>query len=309
MNISTGDLARIVSILLIILVGFLFAPRFATFENIRVILLSVAGLGIVTYGMTVVVISGEIDLSVAGTAALAGIVGALVIDTNSTFLVVGLTLATGAAIGFANGFLSTVFGIPSLIVTLAMLQILRSLASIVSNGQAFHPDSLVGFLWLGRGILFGIPISVITLILITIAMILFTRRTVYSRRLYATGGGIRAAHLSGVNTVRVKITAFVICGVTASLAGIFESARLSYIEPGAYVGMELEALAATVLGGAALAGGSGSIQGALLATLIIGLMQNLLNQLGVNFYLQQVVTALVILAVVLPGIRKRDIAK
>jgi ribose/xylose/arabinose/galactoside ABC-type transport system permease subunit len=138
---------------------------------------------------------------------------------------------------------------------------------------------------------------------------LLTKYSIFGRELYATGGNVKAAALSGINVVGVRTIVFMISGVCAALAGMLESARLSYINPAGLEGMELSVLAVTVLGGAALAGGSGSIAGTLVAALIIGIVNNLLNQLGVSIYLQQVVTAAVILAVVLPGMRQRGIAK
>jgi ribose/xylose/arabinose/galactoside ABC-type transport system permease subunit len=147
------------------------------------------------------------------------------------------------------------------------------------------------------------------LLILGLCAFILTQYSAFGRALYATGGNSRAAVLSGIPVQVVKITVFMISGFLAAMMGILESARLSYINPAAFGGVELEVLAVTVLGGAALAGGSGSILGTLVAALIIGVVNNLLNQLGVSIYLQQVVTALVILAVVLPGLKSRIFAK
>ncbi len=301
--------SRLLVLVLLVVIGQAISASFLSLENFKIILLAVAGMTIVAFGMTMVVISGEIDLSIAGVAVLSGICGALLLETDSTALVVAVTLAVGLLLGLVNGVMVAWIGIPSLIATLAMLGIARALANIFSRGQAYYPDKLEGFLWFGRGDLLGLPVPIVILAITAVIALVVTRNTVFGRKLYATGGNATSARLSGIRTDRVKITVFMICGFTAALAGILESARLAYINPAAFPGMELSVLAITVLGGAALAGGSGSITGTLLAALIIGVINSLLNQMGVSIYLQQVVTALIILAVVLPGLKQRLLAK
>ena len=302
-------MSRVAVLIGLIAVGQLITPSFLSLANIHVILLAVAAIGIMAYGMTLVVITGEIDLSIAGIAILSCVAGGLLIPTGSSTLIIGVTLLTGLAVGLVNGILVAALGIPSLIVTLGMLGISRAIANIASGGQALYPESIGAYIWLGRGAISGVPVPVILLSVLGIAAIVLTRSTTFGRALYATGGNIKAASLSGIHVVRVRTVVFMISGICAALAGMLQSARLSYINPAAFEGMELSVLAVTVLGGAALAGGSGSIGGTLVAALIIGIVNNLLNQLGVSLYLQQVVTAAVILAVVLPGLRHRGIAK
>ena len=302
-------MSRVAVLIGLIAVGQLITPSFLSLANIHVILLAVAAIGIMAYGMTLVVITGEIDLSIAGIAILSCVAGGLLIPTGSSTLIIGATLLTGLAVGLVNGILVAALGIPSLIVTLGMLGISRAIANIASGGQALYPESIGAYIWLGRGAISGVPVPVILLSVLGIAAIVLTRSTTFGRALYATGGNIKAASLSGIHLVRDRTVVFMISGICAALAGMLQSARLSYINPAAFEGMELSVLAVTVLGGAALAGGSGSIGGTLVAALIIGIVNNLLNQLGVSLYLQQVVTAAVILAVVLPGLRHRGIAK
>lgn len=308
-HLGVGDLSRVAVLIALVILGQAIAPSFLSLANIHVILLAVAAIGIMACGMTLVVITGEIDLSVAGIAILSCVVGGLLIPTGSATLVIGATLVTGLAVGLANGLLVAAFGIPSLIATLGMLGISRALGNIFSGGQALYPEPIAAYLWLGRGDLFGIPVPVVLLIVLGAAAIALTKYSIFGRALYATGGNMKAAALSGINVVGVRATVFMISGVCAALAGMLESARLSYINPAGLEGMELSVLAVTVLGGAALTGGVGSIAGTLIAALIIGIVNNLLNQFGVSIYLQQVVTAAVILAVVLPGVWQRGIAK
>lgn len=306
---NAGDVGRIAMLIALVILGQLITPSFLSVANVHVILLALAAIGIMAYGMTLVVITGEIDLSIAGIAILSCVVGGLLIPTGSATLIIGTTLLTGLVIGLVNGILVAAIGIPSLIATLGMLGTSRAIANIASGGQALYPDAISTYLWLGRGTLAGVPVPVVLLLLLGAAAIALTRYSVFGRALYATGGNIKAAALSGIHVVRVRATVFMISGVCAALAGMLESARLSYINPAGFEGMELSVLAVTVLGGAALAGGSGSIVGTLIAAIIIGIVNNLLNQLGVSIYLQQVVTAAVILAVVLPGMWQRGIAK
>jgi ribose/xylose/arabinose/galactoside ABC-type transport system permease subunit len=308
-RLSAGDISRVAVLIALVILGQAIAPSFLSLANIHVILLAVAAIGIIAYGMTLVVITGEIDLSIAGIAILSCVAGGLLIPTGSATLVIGATLLTGLVVGLVNGVLVAALGIPSLIATLGMLGMSRALANIASGGQALYPEAISAYLWFGRGDLLGIPVPVVLLIVLGVAAILLTKYSIFGRELYATGGNVKAAALSGINVVGVRTIVFMISGVCAALAGMLESARLSYINPAGLEGMELSVLAVTVLGGAALAGGSGSIAGTLVAALIIGIVNNLLNQLGVSIYLQQVVTAAVILAVVLPGMRQRGIAK
>lgn len=304
-----AGLSRIGALLVLVVIAQSMAPSFLSVANLQVILMAVAAIGIMAFGMTLVVIAGEIDLSIAGVAILACVVGGILIPTGSPLLIIGATLATGLVAGLINGLLVTRLRIPSLIATLGMLGIARALANIVSGGQALYPDSIASYIWLGRGTLLGIPIPVLILLVLAVLAICLTRFSVFGRALYATGGNAEAARLSGINTAAVRITVFMLCGFSAALAGMLDSARLSYINPAGFEGIELSVLAVTVLGGAALSGGKGTITGTLVAALIIGVVNNLLNQLGVSIYLQQVVTAAVILIVVLPDALQRGSGK
>lgn len=306
---AVGDLSRVAVLIALVTVGQYLYPGFLSAENLRVILTAVAGIGILAFGMTMVVITGEIDLSVAGVAVLSTVVGGLLIATGSPLLIIGAVLLCGLVLGIINGILVAKVGISSLISTLAMLGIAGALANIFSGGQAAYPEKIMEFMWFGRGTVFGVPVPIALFALMALICLFLTRSATFGRRLYATGGNARAAMLSGIRVDRVKIAVFAFCGVCAAVAGLIESARLGYINPAAFPGLELKVLAVTVLGGAALAGGTGSVFGALVAALIIGVINNLLNQMGVSFYMQQVVTALVILVVVMPGMKHRKFVK
>ena len=304
-----GDLSRVAVLVVLVAVGQSLYPGFLSPENLRVVLTAVAGIGILAFGMTMVVITGEIDLSVAGVAVLSTVVGGLLLPTGSPVLILGAVLFCGLCLGIINGLLVAKFGISSLISTLAMLGIAGALANIFSGGQATYPEKIAAYMWFGRGTVFGLPVPIFLLAVLALACVFITRSSTFGRKLYATGGNPRAALLSGIRIDRVKIAVFAFCGICAALTGLIESARLGYINPAAFPGLELKVLAVTVLGGAALAGGTGSVFGTLIATLIVGVINNLLNQMGISFYMQQVVTALVILAVVAPGMKNRRFVK
>lgn len=304
-----AGLSRIGFLLGLVVIAQIMAPSFLTPANLQVILMAVAAIGIMAFGMTLVVIAGEIDLSIAGIAILSCVMGGILIPTGSPLLIIGATLLTGLVAGLINGVLVARLRIPSLIATLGLLGISRALANIASGGQALYPESIGPYIWLGRGALLGVPIPVLILLVLAVAAICLTRFSVFGRALYATGGNAQAARLSGINIAAIRITVFMLCGFCAALAGMLDSARLSYINPAGFEGVELSVLAVTVLGGAALSGGKGTIIGTFVAALIIGVVNNLLNQLGVSIYLQQVVTAVVILLVVLPDALQKGAGK
>lgn len=302
---SLPEVSRLAILIVILAAAALAHPNFLQAANLQGVALSIAVVGVAAFGMTFVLLLGEIDLSVASVAALSGVVGGLLIPSGDSLLVIAVTLATGAAVGLVNGAAIGLFRISSLIVTLAMLSIARALCNIASGGQSLYPESLAGYMWLGRGSVLGLPTPIAVLLVVALAGIVVTRFTVFGKKLYIVGGNPKAARSSGLHVTSLRIAAFVICGACAALAGLLESARLAYVNPAGFANLELNAIAIAILGGASLFGGRGSIEGTLIAAAIIGIVNNVLNLFGVSLYLQQVVTAGVILLVVLPdGLRK-----
>ena len=298
---------RIALLAVLVVVASLFLPGFATLENARTVLLAVSTVGVMALGMTLVLLAGELDLSIGGAAVISGVVGGMLLETGSVTLMVGGVLATGLGCGLVNGLLVTRLGVPSLIVTLGMLGILRALANILSGGQAMYPEGVGGYLWFGRGAVLGIPVPVLVFSFAAIAAIVVTRYAQFGRKLYAVGGNAAATNLSGIRVDRVRILVFVASGLTAALAGLLETARLAYIGPAGFTGIELSVIAVATLGGVSLAGGRGTIEGTILAALIIGVVNNALNLGGVSSYVQQIITAAVILVVVLPdGLQRKE---
>ena len=289
----------------LVAVGQYLYPGFLSAENLRVILTAVAGIGVLAFGMTIVVITGEIALSVAGVAVLATVVGGLLIATGSPFLIIGAVLLCGLVLGIINGILVAKVGISSLISTLAMLGIAGALANIFSGGQAAYPEKIAEFMWFGRGTVFGVPVPIALFALMALICLFLTGVRLHEG--FWTGGNAWrrcSRHKSRAQDRGLRVLRRLRCR-----GGPDRKPRLGYINPAAFPGLELKVLAVTVLGGAALAGGTGSVFGALVAALIIGVINNLLNQMGVSFYMQQVVTALVILVVVMPGMKHRKFVK
>jgi len=260
-------------------------------------------------GMTLIILSGGIDLSVGAVLALAGAVTAGVLkngialpifDAQLQFTVTGAIvsgISVGLLLGWFNGFVITRFRIPPFVATLGMLSIARGLTMLWTGG---FPVTGLGdrFGYLGTGVLIGVPMPVwITLGLVGVFVVV-TKKTRFGRHLYAVGGNERAAVLTGLRVRRVKVWIYTLGGGLAGVAGLLVTARLDSAQPNAGLGYELDSIAAVVIGGTSLAGGRGSVMGTVLGCLIIGVLNNGLFLLNVSPFWQQVIKGLVILAAV-----------
>ncbi len=275
------------------------SPAFLDFNNIQNIIRTVMVLGIIAFGLTMVMIVGEIDLSVGSIAAFSCAFGGMFVDSNSSFLVIMLTLFAGTFCGFLNGLGVTFFKVPSLVMTLGTMAIIRNAGYIMTNGQAAYPTKLNIYMASAKGYIGNIPIPVIIFILLSIIFTIIVRYSTVGKSLYVVGANNVASLLSGIQNNSAKIIAFTLCGLCCSIAGLIQSARLGQIDPHMGIGWELTVIAIAVLGGASLYGGKGSIEGTIIATLIIGVINNLLNLLGMSNHSQEVVIALIIIAMVL----------
>jgi ribose transport system permease protein len=283
-------------------------PTFLKADNLLNIANQIAVIAIMAIGMTLVIITGGIDLSVGSLSALAAVVAARLIrdwcggvDATATGMIVSSAAAVAGCgiLGGLSGVIITLFGIPPFIVTLAMMLVASGLAYITSAGQSIYqiPDSYV---WLGRGTgLFGLPHAVALMLVLYAAAHVLMSRTTLGRYLYAVGGNAEAARLSGVPARRVLLFAYVACGLLAGLGGVIMASQLKSGSPTYGAMYELYVIAAVVVGGTALAGGEGKILGTLIGAFIIAVIQNGMNLLNVESYTQKVVLGLVILAAVL----------
>jgi ribose transport system permease protein len=277
----------------------LLSPYFFTVENLFEITLQTAVIAIIGAGMTFVIISGGIDLSVGSVFACSAVVGGLVfMSTGSLFLTLAATIATGALFGLANGILITVLRVPPFIGTLGMMGIARGLALIISRGVPIYGLD-EGYKFIGQGKLFDvIPIPTVIVLVIFILGFIVLNYTRFGRFTYAIGSNTEATRLSGINVVGVTIGIYMICGLLTGLASTIEAGRLGIVQPAGGNGYELLAIGAVIIGGASTFGGEGSIFATLIGAIIVTTIRNGLNILGVNAFWQYVVNGVVIIGAV-----------
>ncbi|MCG0238287.1 MAG: ribose ABC transporter permease [Firmicutes bacterium] len=277
----------------------LLSDRFLTLTNLLNVTRQVSINAIIAAGMTLVILTGGIDLSVGSILALAGAVTARAVATGQPVLVaVASGLGVGLAAGLVNGLLVTRGRVPAFIATLGTMTALRGLTLTYTGGRPITglTDS---FRALGGGYLLGLPVPVVIMALVFAAAWVFLTYTRPGRYVYALGSNREAVRTAGVPTVPYETLVYVLSGLTAALAGVILTARLNSAQPTAGMGFELDAIAAVVLGGTSLAGGSGGVGGTLVGAMIIGVLDNGLNLLNVSSFYQQVVKGLVILLAVL----------
>lgn len=278
-----------------------FAPNFATFATAEAILRVTALVTIMAVGMTFVIICAEIDLSVGSVASWSGMIAALLLEHDvPTYLVPVLVLAMGAAIGGATGLLVTKLRIPSFLVTLGMLSVFSGLALTITGTEPVPivDDGFSDLFW--NATLGGVPAPIWWTIAIVLVGYYGLQMTVFGRRAYAVGGNLSAARFSGVKTDRIKIAAFMASGLTAALAGMMLAARSTAGNPSLGSGLELDVIAAVIIGGTSLFGGVGSVVGSVVGAIFIGILGFGLLVMGLSTSIQEVIKgAIIILAVAL----------
>jgi ribose/xylose/arabinose/galactoside ABC-type transport system permease subunit len=294
----------ILLVLIVILVAT--APGFATLGNLLNVLRTVSMLGIIAFGMTAVIISGEIDLSVGAGAALAGCIVAWFAGefTDSigsvAAIVIGFAVAlmVGAATGVLSGKIRQWFNVPTFITTLALLTALRGAANLITGGfpLATFPD---WFSFFGAGALFGIPFPVYVFVAVFAIMQFLMNFTGFGRAVYAVGGNAEAARLSGIDIYRVKTMTLAITGMLTAISGTLLASQIGSGVGTTATGMELEVIAATIIGGTSLFGGKGRVWGTLLGVIFLGCISNGMTLLNVNEYSQLVVSGAIIVGAVL----------
>jgi len=305
----------IVIILLAMLVAFsLLSEGFFTTRNIFNIIRQISFMGLIAIGVTMVIISGGIDLGSGSVLALAAVVATSLaqIQTSATLKYPGLivpvyvpvlaALAIGALTGLINGSLIAKFKIPPFIATLGMMTVARGFALIYSNKPLSQLTPEYNFI--GQGEIFGVPFPVIILISVAVVAHIMLNNVPFGRYIYALGGNEQAARISGVNIDRVKIGVYTLAGLLSGLAGLVVSSRVGSGQPGQGVGIELDAIAAAVIGGTSLSGGIGTIWGTIVGALIIGVLDNGLILLNVDQYWITIVKGTIIVVAVIIDQRK-----
>ncbi|EOD77883.1 Ribose ABC transport system, permease protein RbsC [Grimontia indica] len=287
---------------LIVVVSFL-NPNFFTVDNILNILRQTSINAIIAVGMTLVILTAGIDLSVGSVLALCGAFAATLIAMEVPVLVaVPTALFAGAVLGAISGIIIAKGKVQAFIATLVTMTLLRGVTMVYTEGRPISTgftDTADAFAWFGTGYALGIPVPVWLMVIVFAAVWYLLNHTRFGRYIYALGGNESATRLSGIDVDKVKIGAYAICGLLAALAGIIVTSRLSSAQPTAGMGYELDAIAAVVLGGTSLMGGKGRIMGTLIGALIIGFLNNALNLLDVSSYYQMIAKATVILAAVM----------
>lgn len=289
-------------IFLIVVVSFL-NPNFFTVDNILNILRQTSVNAIIAVGMTLVILTAGIDLSVGSVLALCGAFAATLIAMEVPVLIaVPTALLAGAILGAISGVIIAKGKVQAFIATLVTMTLLRGVTMVYTDGRPISTsftDVADSFAWFGTGYAMGIPVPIWLMVIVFAAAWYLLNHTRFGRYVYALGGNESATRLSGINVDRVKIGVYAICGFLSALAGIIITSRLSSAQPTAGMGYELDAIAAVVLGGTSLAGGKGRIMGTLIGALIIGFLNNALNLLDVSSYYQMIAKAVVILLAVL----------
>jgi len=284
------------------------SPNFLTATNLATVARQTAVINIMALGMTVVIISGGIDLSVGSILALAGLLGSMTMGKHGIPFGLAIGLIAGTACGLSNGLMITRLAISPFIVTLGTMGIYRGLALIIAKGLPVH-DIPSAYSFFAEGTVLGVPLVLWTLLVCAVLIHVTLEYTRFGRYAFSIGSNPDAAYYSGV-PVRFHVTAvYAIAGVLTGLAGMIEASRLMTGQPTIGQGYELTAIAAVVIGGGSLRGGEGSVLGTLIGAFIMGLLANGSDLLGINPYWQQVIIgAVIILAVALDEFRKRKTA-
>jgi ribose/xylose/arabinose/galactoside ABC-type transport system permease subunit len=307
---SASQFLIVIAVVIECLVFALLSPSFLTVNNFVNVALQIAIYGILAVGMTLVIITGGIDLSIGSVVALAGVLAAGLLEKTSQQPAIGTLLAMTAGIGIgvlAGGFSGLMIArlrVPPFIVTLALMTVCRGAAFIFTGGFSIGNLPL-SFGFLGRGHLGPFPVPVVTMALVFLAGYLLLSKSSYGRYIYAIGGNEEASRLSGINTRRVIQSVYLLNGAMAGLAGITLASRLGAGVPNSGLQYELDVIAAVVVGGTSLMGGIGSVAGTFWGTVFIGILNNGLNLANVDPYTQKVALGIVILlAVLLDRIKK-----
>jgi ribose transport system permease protein len=308
----------IIALLIMCIVMSLLSDRFLTGENLWNVMRQISVNVIISTGMTLVILTGGIDLSVGSVLAICGAVTASMLKASTdvpdwnihiSFTLFGALIGgilVGTFLGWFNGITITRFRVPPFVATLAMLTIARGLTMLWTGG---FPITGVGdkMAFIGTGWFLGIPMPVWISIVIVLIAVIMTKKTRLGRHIYAVGGNEKAAELSGLNINRIKLIVYSIAGAMAAVGGIIVTSRLDSAQPNAGAGFELDSIAAVVIGGTSLSGGKGTIMGTVQGALIIGILNNGLVLLNVSPFWQQVIKGFVILlAVVTEKFNKKE---
>lgn len=283
-------------LIVLIIICSICSEYFLTTNNLLNVIRQVSISGILSIGMTIVLLTGGIDLSVGCVMAMVTVLIASFADINP-FLIVLIAIVGGAVCGVVSGSIIAKLGVPAFIVTLGMMEVLDGVALMISKGSpiAKAPESLM---FLGRGRIGGVfPVQAVVFIVVCILAAIMLKKTKLGRHIYAIGGNTEASRLCGINVHRVTIAVYVICAILAGLCGILMETQLGMGKSGVGDGYEMDAITAAVIGGTSLRGGVGTVGGTVIGALIIGILSNFLNLMNVSSYNQTIIKgAIVVIA-------------
>jgi ribose transport system permease protein len=298
------------ALLLLIVISAILSPHFLNPVNMLNVLRQVALYGILGVGMTFVILTKGIDLSVGSIVAFSGVLGATLMESGMPIAVAVLAcLMAGTLMGAVNGLIISYFRMPAFIMTLGSMVMIRGFGMMLADGGTVNPGKAAdSFFWLGGGYLMGIPTPIYVFVAVCIVSGLVLSYTPFGRAVFAVGSNEEAARLSGINVPLTTFAVYTICGFLASLSGLIFLSRLSVGDPNSGLGLELEAITIAVIGGTSLFGGEGSVIGTIGGAMILAIIANVLNLAGVSPFSQQVVKgAIIVLAVLLETGRKRRV--
>lgn len=288
----------LILIILLIAMAFL-TDRFFTLKNLTNVGRQISLNAFIAIGMTLVIISGGIDLSVGGVCALSCCMCAkLVNETGNVYLAIAVTLLLGIAVGFFNGFIVSATGIAPFIVTLSTVSITNGITLVATNASPTPINNAV-LKRIGQGVFIGIPIPIYIMVVMALLAAFIMTKTKFGRYIYAIGGNEKSAIVAGIRVPTVKLLVYIISGFLSAFTAVIYTGRLSSGVPSLGDGFEMDAITSAVIGGASLSGGQGGIWGTLIGAVIIGILDNALNLLNINSYFQEIVTGTVVLLAVL----------
>ena len=295
-----GGVAALTALIVMILLGSVLWPSFHSVDNARNTLLGNSYLGVVAIGMTLVIISGGIDLSVGSVFALGGVVGVYSNNHGGVLFAVAMTVLAGGAVGLVNGLLVSYAGLAPFIVTLATLFGVRGLVYQLTNAGAttYSVPGTSAFAWLGTGTWLGLGVPVFITVAVYAVAHVILERTPFGLAVQSIGGGEAAATLMGLAVRRVKVSTYVLCGVLAGVAGMLQAAQLVSASPIIATGYELQAIATVVIGGTLLTGGSGSLLGTGAGVLLLGVINSFIVEMQLDSTWNNVVSGGFLIVVV-----------
>lgn len=299
----------LIALVILMVISTIASPKFLSFSNMMMILRTISTTALCAFGMTFVVLTGGIDLSVGSFMSLAGCLTTVLIAQTGipSWLAITLSLFVGILFGATNGLIITKMNMPPFIVTLATMNIMRGISYTLTEGKPVSVQSDFLFEQIGSGYVGPVPIAAFY---VTVAFALFwmlLNRARFGRHIYAVGGSITAARFSGIKTDRTVFFAYVISGVLSAFGGIILSSRLNSGQPTLGQGAELDAIASCIVGGASLSGGTGTLMGTLIGALIMGIISNILNLIGINSFIQLVIKGIIIILFVYINISKQKV--